>query len=56
MLLCMLLSRGTCRMPKGEFPDPFHRDPEGFEHAMDLVEASDGLPRSLSKRRRESSV
>ena len=38
--------------PETEVPDPYHGGPEGFQHALDLIErASEGLVREIRERR-----
>lgn len=38
--------------PETEVPDPYHGGPDGFQHALDLIErASEGLLREIRQRR-----
>jgi protein-tyrosine phosphatase len=45
------------RLPETEIPDPYYGGPDGFEHAMDLIEeASEGLLADIRERHLESDV
>ncbi len=45
------------RLPETEIPDPYYGGPDGFEHAMDLIEeASEGLLADIRERHLKSGV
>ncbi len=45
------------RLPETEIPDPYYGGPDGFEHAMDLIEeASEGLLADILERHLKSGV
>jgi protein-tyrosine phosphatase len=44
-------------LPEREIPDPYYGGPDGFEHAMDLIEeASEGLLTDIRERHLRSGV